>query len=947
MKVFELVGEITVKIGEAVKNLKKTEDAAEDTADELRELGDSGEKSTDKVVNGLTKAGRTFENVFKKSTSIKETRTSLKELTDTVEKQESKLTELKNKYIQLYHSQGETSDEARETASEISKLSKSLKENKSKLTEAEKAADKFDETLEDAGDSADEVQSKMTGAFAKIGSAVAAAFAIDKIKDFANACVEASAEVSAEVSAFEQIMGDYSDEASAKMQKVADDTGIVNSRLTPYMTSLTAKFKGLGYGIDEATTLASDGLSLAADAAAFWDKSLDDSMGALNSFINGSYEGGEAIGLFANDTQMASYAVKEGIVKETKEWSNLDEARKQATRLEYAQAMMKASGAVGQASKESGQYANVQANLTEKWRQFKAQIGEPILQNIVIPAMSKLSGVIDTLSAGFQAASKWCSEHKTALQLIGIAAATLAAAIGAYTIAQNAAAIATAISTAATTAFGTVMAFVTSPITLVVLAIGALVAGFLYLWNTSEGFRSFWINLWEKIKSAVSGAVDWLKNAWNSIKDAFNSTIEFFTSAVDAIKSAWNSVTVFFEDIWNGICDGVSNLVNQVIGFFRSIANWIEINIITPISQFWNTWIQPIIDKLIEMHLKIIEIITALFIGLKNLFMIFWTSIVQWLQSIWNKIIEIFSVCATWVDENIISPISAAIKAFIDAVINFFTVLWNRIVSIFMTVYSWVKNNIIIPVYTAITSFFSMILGIAKNAWNGIKNVFLTVGGFFKNVFQSAYNAVTSIFNKIGSFFGTLWNKIKNTFVKLGTNISDAIGKAVKAGLNGVISAIERTINRGVSLINSAINLINLLPGVSVGKISEIKLPRLAKGGVLERGQVGLLEGEGAEAVVPLDQNLKWLDRLKMLLAPIVTASMEALTTSIPEYGGITSTNVFANNNSDIAELLTRILRLLESMDKTLYDKIVTALTEGVTLDVDGREVARVIRKYA
>lgn len=207
-------------------------------------------------------------------------------------------------------------------------------------------------------------------------------------------------------------MGNYSDVAQQKMNEIADATGMVSTRLTPYMTSMTAKFKGLGYDIDDATTLAQDGLSLAADAAAFWDKSLDDSMSALTSFINGSYEGGEAIGLFANDTQMASYAVKQGIVSETKEWSNLDEARKQATRLEYAQAMMKASGAVGQAAKESEQYANVQANLTEKWRQFKAQIGQPLLENVVIPAMSRLSGIVDKLSPAFEKLQKWVSEHE-------------------------------------------------------------------------------------------------------------------------------------------------------------------------------------------------------------------------------------------------------------------------------------------------------------------------------------------------------------------------------------------------------------------------------------------------------------------------------------------------------------------------------------------------------
>ena len=258
------------------------------------------------------------------------------------------------------------------------------------------------QAIDETTGNAENSSNKMIEAFKKVGKAVMTYFAVDKIVNFGKEIVQTSATVNAEMSAFEQIMGDYSDNAQTKMNEVADATGAVSTRLTPYMTSLTAKFKGLGYDIDKATTLASDGLMLASDASAFWDKSLDDSMSALNSFINGSYEGGEAIGLFANDTQMASYAVKQGIVKETKAWSSLDEAKKQATRLEYAKTMFEASGAVGQASKEADQYANVQANLTEKWRQFKAQIGEPLLQNVVLPAMEKLSGAVDILSQAFK-----------------------------------------------------------------------------------------------------------------------------------------------------------------------------------------------------------------------------------------------------------------------------------------------------------------------------------------------------------------------------------------------------------------------------------------------------------------------------------------------------------------------------------------------------------------
>lgn len=243
-------------------------------------------------------------------------------------------------------------------------------------------------------DKAEQSSNSMGKAFQKIGSAVAAYFAADKIIDFGKACVSAAAEVSAEVSAFEQIMGDYADEASGKVEKIAEATGMVDSRLTPYMTSLTAKFKGLGYDIGDATDMATTGLTIAADAAAFWDKSLDDAMGSLNSFVNGSYEGGEAIGLFANESTLATWAAQNLNL----EWADLTEKEKQFARLEFAKAMQKASGATGQAAKESSQYANVQANLNEKWRQFKAEIGEPILQNLVIPGMQTLSDVVDFAS---------------------------------------------------------------------------------------------------------------------------------------------------------------------------------------------------------------------------------------------------------------------------------------------------------------------------------------------------------------------------------------------------------------------------------------------------------------------------------------------------------------------------------------------------------------------
>ena len=110
-----------------------------------------------------------------------------------------------------------------------------------------------------------------------------------------------------------------------------------------------------------------------------------------------------------------------------------------------------------------------------------------------------------------------------------------------------------------------------------------------------------------------------------------------------------------------------------------------------------------------------------------------------------------------------------------------------------------------------------------------------------------------------GSFWGGLWTTIKNKFTGIGTSVSSAISDSLKSGMNGIISMIENTINSGIRLINGALGLINKIPGVNLSGIGELSLPRLAKGGVLKKGQIGLLEGSGDEAVVPLDQNKRWI----------------------------------------------------------------------------------------
>jgi hypothetical protein len=128
--------------------------------------------------------------------------------------------------------------------------------------------------------------------------------------------------------------------------------------------------------------------------------------------------------------------------------------------------------------------------------------------------------------------------------------------------------------------------------------------------------------------------------------------------------------------------------------------------------------------------------------------------------------------------------------------------------------------------------------------------------------FKEAWEDIKKIFSGWGSFFGGLWDKVKSLFTNIAQTIGNSISNVVKTAINGVLSTAVNIINGFIKAINLAIGIINAIPGVNIKKINELQVPKLERGGVLKKGQVGLLEGNGAEAVVPLEKNTEWLDRI-------------------------------------------------------------------------------------
>ena len=209
------------------------------------------------------------------------------------------------------------------------------------------------------------------------------------------------------------------------------------------------------------------------------------------------------------------------------------------------------------------------------------------------------------------------------------------------------------------------------------------------------------------------------------------------------------------------------------------------------------------------------------------------------------------------------NPVGLVVAAIVGLVATFIY-LWNNVDgfrNFWIKAWELIKKSAV-AAWDGIKSVWNGAKAFFSGVWKGISGVFANIGGWFKSKFQSAWSGIKSVFSSWGSFFSGLWSQIKSKFSSIGSSLGKTMGDAVKSGLNRVLSTIETAINKGIGLINSAIKLANKLPGIKVGTVSKISLPRLARGGVLERGQVGLLEGSGAEAVVPLEHNRAWLSRV-------------------------------------------------------------------------------------
>ena len=309
------------------------------------------------------------------------------------------------------------------------------------------------------------------------------------------------------------------------------------------------------------------------------------------------------------------------------------------------------------------------------------------------------------------------------------------------------------------------------PITLVVVAIGALVAAFVYLWNTSDSFREFWINLWDGIKETTGQVIDGIVNF-------FTVTIpEAFQSFIDAAQNLATQVVQFFTVT---IPEGINTLVTNIQTFFG-----------TTIPYWIGYAVGYILGKLVEWGLKLVQFATQ---DIPQ----FISKVVDWFKQlpgkVWTWLLNTINKTAEWVRQMIQKAIQAG-KDFITNVVNFIQQLPGK-------VWSFLSNTIS-NAASFVGSFANQAIQAGRQFFNGIVNTVRQIPGQMISIGADIVNGIRSgISGAWGALTGWLGNMARGLIdgVKSALGIgspsrlfADRIGKWIPAGITlGVEKAMPK-----------------------------------------------------------------------------------------------------------------------------------------------------------
>lgn len=420
------------------------------------------------------------------------------------------------------------------------------------VDEAEKAGEKSASALENsANKGSKKYEEIMTGAARRVGEALVntAMKAGRALINFGQDSIQLASDLQEVQNVVDVTFGNDASKINEWAKAAGEAFGLSELSALKYTSTLGAMFKSMGLGQNDVKDMSVALTGLAGDMASFYNLDAEDAFNKLRSGISGETEPLKQLGINLSQANLEAYALSQGI---TTAYGSMTQAEQATLRYQYILAVT--ADAQGDFARTTDSNANQNRLLQLEIEKLSADIGEALL-----PAEREVVGVLRDVV-------EWATNNKTTLGILGIAVATLTAAIIAYNASLALAASGMTLAGIAAGGLAAVMAFLTSPITLVVLAIGALIAAGVLVVKHWDEISAFFVRLWDGITNVFHNAVDaigrTLSSWWESIKRFFSDGIK---AVIALFNLDWASIGAnIVRGIWEGISSLWGNLVKQV-----------------------------------------------------------------------------------------------------------------------------------------------------------------------------------------------------------------------------------------------------------------------------------------------------------------------------------------------------------------------------------------------
>ncbi|CAG6295727.1 TMP repeat family [Streptococcus pneumoniae] len=477
-----------------------------------------------------------------------------------------------------------------------------------------------------------------------------------------------------------------------------------------------------------------------------------------------------------------------------------------------------------------------------------------LLGGIILEALKLLADTIKLVADGFTAFSDWCKENKEIISTIASVIGTLATVwqgIKFLSWAEQAGGLAGAFEL-----LSSKVSFIVSGIKNLGLALKAL---------TFDKLVSFG----ETIYLNALYAKDFVVNSGKTIAQLGKTALELGKSALawtaHTAKMGLATAAEFAHSVAAGVATAATWAFNAALAVLTSpitlviaaIAALIAIGVL--LYQNWDT---------------VVEFAKTAWQGLCDFISGICRAIGEFFSGLWTKLQEIFEPIGQWFGDKF--------QQAWDAIVNIFTPIgswfgqrWADVTSALANIGAWF-TDMFQKAWTGLTNIFSKLGLWFGERWADVTSVLANVSSWFGNMFTSAYNAVKNAFSSIGGFFSGVWSTVQSIFVNAGQKVGSAVGGAFRSAVNGVLGTIENVVNGFIGMINGVIGMINKIPGVSLGGIGYVSLPRLARGGIVDSPTIAMIGEAGKEAVVPLE-NTGFIQTLGRVVSSAVVNAMAGI----------------------------------------------------------------------